>query len=325
MSSSFPLLEVAHAIAQSSAVTRLRRVDIRRVSDDEIDVCLDIFLQASNDLEKKRGQPAIPPEEVAWMPESIAHLLTTDPDRVVFAVKDDQPVGLGAAFQRDDFWFLSYLEVVPEHQGAGVGRTLLEFLLPSEQERASMTLATVVEAAQPVSTMLYAQYGIVPRVPLYWLEKLRTIEGLPPLPSGVVGRPLSVDVHQQAIDVLDRELLGYARPQDHAMWARSADRASIYVREDGALGGYAYLMEDAWIGPGLGTDEDLVGAIIRDLLEGYTGPLGDVTIPLAGNAAHLLPALLRAGVRSDEGAKLLYCSNGLALPPQYLFYGGFLP
>jgi GNAT superfamily N-acetyltransferase len=300
-------------------------MQIRRVSEGELDACLDIFLQASNDLERKRGQPPIAPEDVAWMPASIAHLFATDPERLAFAIKDDQPVGLGAAFQRDDFWFLSYLEILPEHQGAGVGRTLLEFLLPPERARASMTLATVVESRQPVSTMLYARYGIVPRVPLYWLGGLRRLEDLPEVSGGVTARPLSVVDHQRAIDVLDRALLGYARPQDHAMWANDADRASVYARDDGSLHGYGYLTQDAWISPAIGTDETVVAAIIRDLLEGYTGDLGHVTIPVSGNAAHLLPALLRSGMRSDEGAQLLYCSNGRVSPPQYLFYAGYLP
>lgn len=299
-------------------------MQIRRVSEDELDVCLDIFLQASNDLEEKRGQPAIAPEDVAWMPASIGHLFATDPDRLVFAIKDDQTVGLGAAFQRDDFWFLSYLEILPEHQGTGVGRALLEFLLPPERARASTTLATVVESRQPVSTMLYARYGILPRVPVYWLGGLR-LEGLPEVPAGLIVRPLSLVDHQRAIDVLDRDLLGYARPQDHAMWVKDAEAAIVSVGEDGSLCGYGYLTQDAWICPAIGTDETVVAAIIRDLLEEYTGDLGGVTLPVLGSAGHLLPTLLRGGMRSEEGAQLLCCSSGHVPPPQYLLYGGYLP
>jgi ribosomal protein S18 acetylase RimI-like enzyme len=97
-------------------------MQIRRVSENEVDVCLELFLRATNDLEAKRGDSPIAPEDVTWLPASIKHLLSTDPERVLFAVKDDEPVGLGAAYQREDFWFLSYLEILPGHQGIGVGR-----------------------------------------------------------------------------------------------------------------------------------------------------------------------------------------------------------
>jgi GNAT superfamily N-acetyltransferase len=301
-------------------------VQIRRVAPEELDVCLDIFLQANNDLARKRSDLEIHAQDVGWLLPSIAHLRGTDPERLVFAEDGDEPVGFGAAFQREEFWFLSYLEILPAHQGVGVGRALLEFLLPPERARASMTLATVVEAAAPVSTMLYAGYGIVPRVPLYFLNSLRTLDALPALPSTLVALPLSADRHQRAIDVLDRDLLGYARPQDHAQWSRRADRARVYVREDGSLGGYAYLTEEhGWVGPGMAAGEHLAAAIVRDLLEGFRGDLEDVTIPVLGNAASLLPTLLRAGARSQEGAHDLYCSNGRVPPPHYLLQGGFLP
>ena len=302
-------------------------MQIRRVSESEVDVCLELFLRATNDLEVKRGDSPIAPEDVMWLPASIKHLLSTDPERALFAVKDDEPVGLGAAYQREDFWFLSYLEILPEHQGIGVGRAILESLLPTAGVRTTMTLATVVEARQPVSTMLYARYGIVPRTPLYWLDGLSRLTELPELPQDVEAHALSSNEHQEAIDVLDRDLLGYARPQDHAMWARVADDAKVYLDEDGLLVGYGYVTEDSWMAPALGTDENLVAAIVRDLLtEGFAGHLSEVTIPVLGHAATMLPAFLRAGARSDEGgAKLLYCSSRRALPPQYLFYSGFLP
>lgn len=296
------------------------------VGPHEQEVCFDIFLKASNELGERLGEPAIEPKDVEWMPASLAHFAATDPERLVFAVEGGQPIAFGCAFQRERFWFISELMVLPESQGSGVGRALMDALLPSEPERSSMTLATVVESRQPVATMLYARYGIVPRVPLYWLSELPSRDGLPEMAKGVEAHPLSLEEHLEAIGRLDRDLLGYTRPQDHQMWARDAERASVYLGRDGSIVGYGYRAPDDWISPVAAADESLTAAIVRDLLEDYPGEVRNVTIGIAGTAAGLLPELLRAGMRADEGgAKLLYCSNGRVPPPAYLLYGAYLP
>jgi GNAT superfamily N-acetyltransferase len=301
-------------------------MDIRPASGaDERAMCVDIFTRSLNGLRDQRGDTVREPGELDWMPPSLEHLAATDPDGLVLAIDAGAPVAFGCAYRRERFWFLSYLFVLPGSQGSGVGRALLETLLPPPAERSSMDLALVVEAQQPASTMLYATYGIVPRVPLYYLSELSRPGELPDLPDGVTGRPLSVDEHQDAIDRLDRDLLGYARPVDHEMWAREAARARVYLRDDGSCVGYAYLAPDDWLNPVAGSDEALTAAVVRDVLTDAPGELGKVTLQVSGTAGVLLPTLLRAGMRAEEGAHLLYCSNGRVPPPSYLMYGGFLP
>jgi GNAT superfamily N-acetyltransferase len=301
-------------------------MDIRPVSGaDDRATCVDIFTRSLNDLRDRRGDTVREPGELDWMPPSVEHLAGTDPDGLVLAIEAGTPVAFGCAYRRERFWFLSYLFVLSGSQGSGVGRALLETLLPPPAERSSMDLALVVEASQPASTMLYATYGIVPRVPLYYLSELSRPDELPDLPDDVRALPLSLDEHRDAIDRFDRALLGYARPVDHAMWAREAARARIYLREDGAAVGYAYLAPDDWLNPVAGLDESITAGIVRDVLTDAPSEPGKVTLQISGTAGVLLPILLRAGMRADEGAHLLYCSNGRVPPPSYLMYGGFLP
>jgi GNAT superfamily N-acetyltransferase len=301
-------------------------VDIRPASGaDDRATCVDIFVRSLNDLRERRGEPSKDVSEMDWMPASVEHFATSDPDGMVLAFDDGAPVAFGCAVRRERLWFLSYLFVLPGSQGSGVGRAIVETLLPTPAERSSMDLALVVEAQQPISTMLYATYGIVPRVPLYFLNELSRPGELPDLPDGVTGRPLSVDEHQGAVDRLDRDLLGYTRPVDHEMWAREAARARVYLRDDGSCAGYAYLAPDDWLNPVASSDETLTAAIVRDLLTDAPGELRKATIQVSGTAGVLLPTLLRAGMRAEEGAHLLYCSNGRVPPPSYLMYGGFLP
>jgi hypothetical protein len=188
-----------------------------------------------------------------------------------------------------------------------------------------MDLATVVESGQPVSTMLYSRYGIVPQTPLYWMTHLPGTEGLPPLATGVHARRVELETDGEAIDALDRALLGYTRPQDHRMWVRTSKTARAYLADDGSLAGYGYHGSDHWLTPLAARDEALVAGMIRDLLEAHTGPTEDLVVQVSGGSAVLLPQLLAAGMRSDEGAKMIYCSTGRVPGPGYLLYAGYHP
>ena len=121
-----------------------------------------------------------------------AHALATDPDRFVVATVPsaggNRIVGFGSAVERGSIWFLSMLFVRPEAQGQGLGRAILEWLLPGPDHHGQ--LATAVDSLQPISTALYAQYGIAPRMPILDLrgEVLRP-EAFPALPAGIVSVP----------------------------------------------------------------------------------------------------------------------------------------
>lgn len=99
----------------------------------------------------------------------------------------------------------------------------------------------------------------------------------------------------------------------------------MYLAGDGSILGYGYRAPDRWLCPVASTDEPLTAAIVADLLTELDGDVRTETVQVAGNAGDLLPRLVRAGMRSSEGAALLYCSNGRVPPPSYLPYGGFLP
>jgi GNAT superfamily N-acetyltransferase len=301
-------------------------MEIRQVSGlEDRQVCADIFVRAIDDLHQRQGQPPMDTSEIGWLPASLTHLAETDPEGLVLAFEDGTPVAFGCAMRRERFWFLSYLFVLTHAQGSGVGRAILEHLLPPEAERSSMDLATVVESRQPISTMLYARYGMVPQAPLYWLTHLPGLEGLPHLARDVHARPIELDAAGEELDRFDRSLLGYSRPQDHRMWVREATTARLYVGDDGSLAGYGYHGSDDWLTPVAARDEALVAGILRDLLEAHTGSVQDAIVQISGGSVLLLPQLLKAGMRSDEGAQMIYCSNGRVPGPGYLLYAGYHP
>ena len=116
-----------------------------------------------------------------------------------------------------------------------------------DRRRPRCVRATATDSAQPISNALYASLGIVPRMPLL------NLIGLPsgpkrsgPLPSGIrpvpferiAGGPADGAGHRMladAVDALDRELLGVAHPDRSPLPARRKSRRGwLYRGPDGA-------------------------------------------------------------------------------------------
>ena len=141
----------------------------------------------------------------------LEHLLATDPERFLVAVRSVTPgtadhraervVGFGIAVQREHVWFLSQLYVLPEEQRHGIGRAILTQIMPSIEQaplpdeaattgdrpgRRDGVMATCTDSAQPASNGLYARHGIVPRVPVFNLVgQPADPSPLPALPDGI--------------------------------------------------------------------------------------------------------------------------------------------
>jgi GNAT superfamily N-acetyltransferase len=260
------------------------------------------------------------PEDRRWLEEALLHLLRTDPDRIVLSVEDGTPSGFAASYLRESFWFLSFLFVSPATQRKGVGRALLEAVLPPEDDH--MTRALVVESFQPVSTGLYARHGITPRAVRYVLSGLRDPGRLPGSLPMVEAEETTTGTIPE-LDALDRRCLGFPRGVDHEWWLASGMTARAY-RRAGVLVGYAYVDEEATVGPLLGEDERTACAIVADLLRATARP-ESLKFQVHGNLAGMFRMLIRAGARIEPAQyQFLYCSNRDPLPPSYVHYASFM-
>jgi GNAT superfamily N-acetyltransferase len=297
-------------------------VTFRAARPDELDACAAIWRTATNDYLRPLGQTEIPPE-VNPVTRLYVHLQSTDPERFVVATQSareggadaaERIVAFGSAVVREGLWFLSMLFVLPEIQGAGVGRELLRRLLP---EDAAITRATATDSAQPISNALYSSCGIVPRMPLLSLVGLpQRPEVFGELPSGVValafddiaaGPPdgLGHRMLVEAIDGLDRELLGVAHPLDHRFLRTESRRGWLYRGPDGAPVGYGYAGEAGRVGPIASRDAALVGPILGHLTRAVV-PRGAFAMWVGGGADQALVLSLKAGFRLD-GFPVLLC------------------
>ncbi len=317
----------------------------RRITPADVPACAEVVYEALEELSERLRQPPTPRNPAA-LRRLLEHLLATDPALAWLAhrrdtrARDGAVVGMGLAVQRDRFWFLSFLFVVPEMQGRGLGRELLGRCLAAPagappaavRDAEGPIMATCVDALQPVSTGLYASQGIVPRVPLFALTGRPAHGRLPGLPDRVQSVPFETvradDAGQArlaaALESVDRAVLGFARPQDHVFREREG-RGTLYRAAGSAdFLGYGYVQPSGSIGPVALLDAALMPAVIADLMTRHT-PVGAWRLIVPGVNEQALVPLLRAGLRFDgppaifsatrDGPRLEgYLPAGFALP-----------
>lgn len=300
----------------------------RPAREDELEACVNVWRVAINDYIVRLGQEELPTEANPLV-RLYAHLQASDPERFVVAVQpaadgQDRVMGFTVAPIREQLWFLSMLFVLPELQGTGVGRRLLDRVLPTDQ---AMVRATATDSAQPISNALYSSYGIVPRMPLL------NLSGLPArpaafgeLPSGI--NPVAFrDFEEHAdggparladlVDGLDRELLGVAHRADHQYLAREQRWGWLYLAPDGRPIGYGYAGEAGRVGPVAVRDQDLVAPVLGHLMS-VVVPRGAFLVWLPGAADRAITAGLAAGLRLDQFPLLLCWDRPFADFSRYL-------
>lgn len=302
-----------------------RDLVFRRAGPDDILACGEVWRAGLTDYGLRVGRPPLPPRFGPLL-ELLAHIRSTDPERFVVATRPgpagEETVAFGAAVRRGPVWFLSMLFVLPEVQGLGVGRTILEMILPEPDDH--LMLATCTDSAQPISNALYSRYGIVPRQPVVELVGTPEPARLRGLPDGIravglgdaASRASSGDGASagpadslaggwaRAIDTIDRATLGYAHPEDHGYLARSGRRGFLYEDAAGTALGYGYVAPSGRLGPVAVLDAALMPAAFGHLVRAVR-PAGAFSAWMPGAAGEAMRALLHAGMRIEDFPALL--------------------
>lgn len=296
-------------------------IRLRLATPEDLPACGETWREGLNDYFRRLHLPEIPPE-LGPIGRLHAHALGTDPERFVVATRPDpdgprgeRVVAFGSAVVRESVWFLSMLFIRPREQGSGLGRAMLGRILPPIE--AGLVRATGTDSAQPISNALYAGYGIVPRMPLFSLVgRPGHDDALPPLPSGVAPVPFDRIAagppdgpgHRELVtrvDALDRELVGFAHPQDHRFLRTEGRTGFLYRGPDGAPLGYGYTSRAGRVGPIAVRDRELLPAVLGHLLTAVE-PAGASAVWIPGAADRAFTALLQAGLRI-EGFPVLLC------------------
>ena len=290
---------------------------LRAAREDELPACANVWRAGLDSYGVTVGRPPMisaPGPLVALL----AHLRRTDPDRFLVAVRPgadgtQRVVAFASASRRDHVWFLGMLFVHPDEQARGLGRALLDAVLPAAGDPA--TLATCTDAAQPISNALYARYGIVPRVPVLELVGRPDRAAPPQLPGDVRAVPFELLAAgptdgpgplrlTAALEALDRATLGYAHPQDHAYLRESGRLGHLYEAGDGRVVGYGYASQVGRIGPLAVEDAALLPGVLGHLMQAVE-PRGAFSAWVPGAAGAAVTALLDVGLRIEDFPALL--------------------
>ncbi len=294
----------------------LAGITFRPATEADQPECSRLHREAIDAYLAPMGFPPLPLENQGLL-RLHAHTLETDPTRFQVAERRDGNgtsaplIAFGSAVDRGPMWFLSMLFVDAAEQARGLGRALLERLLPEELD--GRRLATCTDSAQPISNGLYASYGIVPRMPfLNFLGRPRPGWTPPPLPDGVTAARLQPDAagalepgDRHDIDALDRSVLEFSHPEDHAYDLRERPWLLGYRDASGRLVGYGYTSEVGRVGPIAVVEPGLLLPILGHLLLAVE-PRGASSVWLGGHATEAVAEAVRAGLRL-EGFPILAC------------------
>jgi GNAT superfamily N-acetyltransferase len=325
-------------------------VTCRQPRADELAECALIWHSAVDDYMRRLARP-LPPPYLDPLIGLLRHLLATDPERFLVAVRTaprvapwqspspapnfERIVGFGIAVQREHVWFLSQLYVLPEEQRRGIGRALLTRIMPSlapepapesAAEGATMppdarpgVMATCTDSAQPVSNGLYGRFGIVARMPVFNLVGRPTDpSALPSLPSGIEAIPLETQTAAgAAIDSIDRAVLGYAHPVDHDYIRAEGRTGFLYRASGGDPIGYGYSSKAGRFGPVALLDDTLTAPVLAHLLTAIE-PRGATSAWVPGANDRAMVAMLRAGLRIESFPGLLCWTRPFAAFDLYM-------
>jgi GNAT superfamily N-acetyltransferase len=270
-------------------------MEIRALTEDDIDACIDVFYESDEALTASRNLPLMPRNPMA-IERIFRHVSESTPHRSWIAEQDGRAQGFGMAIERDHMTFLAFLFVRPDAQAAGVGARLYDRCMPAAGYR-----GTCIWSVQPISAALYARNGLVPRTPLY------SLIGRPSTPLPRLKNSLKLTtIEPDEIDGLDREVVGFTRRVDHEAWQRW-DRRPFALRDGLSVVGYGYAQPAGRIGPAVVRDGGnllpLIGALMDEV-----GAAEDWMVHVPGVAAESFTALLKSGMKFD-GPPIIYCAS----------------
>ncbi len=105
-------------------------VGVRPLMVDDLPACAEVFYDALDRLSEGRHEAPVPRNEAGLL-RLYARLLASHQAGSAVAEFDGRVIGFGIAVERERSWFLGFLFVAPPHQAHGIGRRLLERILPA--------------------------------------------------------------------------------------------------------------------------------------------------------------------------------------------------
>jgi GNAT superfamily N-acetyltransferase len=278
-------------------------VELRPATEADLAAEEAVFRAAIGEVYERHNLAAPTPPPEAFRSHH-RHLLRHDAERCWVAEEGGRVVGYSAALARGDAWHLASLFILPEHQGAGLGKRLLD----AAWGEGYRNRRVLTDAIQPVSNGLYAKRGLIPVAPNLHLggtgkADAPELEATEPDPAVLAS--------------LDLAGYGFDRAVDHAYW-QELGRCTVWLR-GGEPCAYSYAYPWETIGPVAGVDGNAAADAFRAEVARADGP---VSLVVPGSSRELVAAALDAGLRFTRPPGLLLLGAGVE-PPRALAISGY--
>jgi GNAT superfamily N-acetyltransferase len=240
------------------------------------------------------------------------------PNGASVARDEGTAIGIVIPHALEDEWFLSELFVEPSFRGRGIG---LELLKAATVEAGAITRSGILDPAQLEGLAFYARVGVPMQAPL--IEISGEIPRASELERMAAGEhrfgaiPMDPMAHATALNQLDREVRGSARPDDHLYFADKA-KGFVFTRE-AELAGYAYVWPSGRIGPMAAVSQNYSVQMLAYALAAsranYNAEWCTLLVP--GSNTKILRATMRARLRI-EGVRIFASDNNVSDPTRYV-------
>ena len=227
-------------------------------------------------------------------------LALTAPSGAWVARDAGMAVGLAFAHRLEDEWYVSELYVEPSFRKTGIGAQLLAEML---RDSGDASIAALVDAGDADAVAFLARRGFALHAPV-----LRVAGAIPReddllrMAAGdyrFMTAPVDPYRHRAALDALDRDVRGTARPADHEGFAELAT-GTLFSLNDECVG-YAYVWPDGRIGPLVSASNaytrQLFAFALATLVRAHGASWCTALVP--GTNERVLRAALRAGLTVD--------------------------
>lgn len=223
-----------------------------------------------------------------------------------------QIVGIASAIRRDPQWILTNFYVLPAFHGQGIGKQLLAraFAIHQPGDRLLVHAST-----HPSAQSQYIQLGMYP------LPYSIMFEGRPEqvvLPSELAVEESPPEPILPAVEVLDRQALGFTRGEYHRWWAKKG--VYFLAKQADQIAGYFRVSPEGFIGPLVVSDPRYMIAVLDWAIARQQELSPDphlVFVPGANQAA--IVHLFARGYRFKE-ANLLLSSNAMPGLARVIFH-----
>ncbi|MGI5321465.1 GNAT family N-acetyltransferase [Actinomadura nitritigenes] len=290
-------------------------VRIRRMSRDDLvateRTAAVTFLEGDR-LSQRVGEPDPEPpteEQSRRLIDRMGHFLSVDPDGCWIAEEGRDVVGFAVSQNRERLWYLATYGVLPDRQGKGIGKRLMDAVLRHAGDRPGLFSSTV----HPAATRRYrlAGFTLHPQMRMVGTVDRSALPAVRGLRDGRLS-------DLEWMDQLDTAVRGAGHGPDHV---HMLETLRLVVSDAPGRRGYVYIDEAAGRPALLAADRPDTAETL--LWEALAAARGDTLVNCITTGNHWAVDVGLAA-RLDIGQEGYIAVRGMPAPAPYLASGHYL-